>query len=191
MNLITLEDYKTYKGIAGFTEDSKITPLITSVSQLVKTYCKRSFVDYYATDLVEEFTITWERKSLQLRETPVVSITSVAERDSVSSPYVTLGATDYYLDKSTDTVWRLSAGDFVSFMEGPGSVVITYKAGFSTCPEDLKLATIDLVNYYFKEDYKTSRSIGTTTMQGSMSKGITGGAAFPDHIKRVLDLYRQ
>jgi hypothetical protein len=191
MNLISLEEYKTFKGISGFTEDSKITPLISSVSQLIKTYCNRQFVDYYATDLTETFTITWETTVLRLRESPVVSITSVAERQDVSSNYVVLGASDFYLDTFTDSIYRVDGSGFTPFQMGAGAVRVIYKAGYSTCPEDLKLATIDMVNYYFKEDYKTARSIGTASMQGpANNRNIVGSAAFPDHIKRVLDLYR-
>jgi len=191
MNLISLEDYKTYKGIAGFTEDSKITPLIASVSQLIKTYCNRQFLDYYAVDLTEFFTVTWESTVLRLKEVPVVSITSVAERENVSSAYVTLDASEFYLDPFTDSIYRVDGSEFKPFKMGPGAVRVIYKAGYATCPEDLKLATIDMVNYYFKEDYKTARSIGTASMQGpSTNRNIVGSAAFPDHIKRVLDLYR-
>ena len=38
-NLITLDEYKTAKKITGFGEDGRLNAIITSVSQLVKTYC--------------------------------------------------------------------------------------------------------------------------------------------------------
>lgn len=192
MNLLTLEEYKAFKGISGFTEDNKITPLITAVSQFIKTYCGRTFVDYYATNLVETFNISWDTSFVTLRETPVVELVSVEERESLADAYVALTSAEFYLDPYLDVVYRVNTNGngYTKYKQGPGAVRITYKAGYASCPEDLKLAATDLINYHLKEDFKSSRSIGTTSMQGPTSKGIIGGAALPDHIKRVLDLYR-
>ncbi len=192
MDLLTLEEYKAYKGINGFSEDHKITPLLASVSQFIKTYCGRSFVDYYATNIEETFNISWASSFVTLKETPVVELISVQERESIADAYVTLTSSEFYLDPYLDVVYRINTNGngYTNFKQGPGSVKVTYKAGYQDCPEDLKLAAADLVNYHIKEDYKTSRSIGTTSMQGPLAKGIIGGAALPDHIKRVLDLYR-
>jgi hypothetical protein len=46
-DLITIDDYKTARGISSIKEDLKLSPLIPSVSQLVKTYCGNSILDYY------------------------------------------------------------------------------------------------------------------------------------------------
>jgi hypothetical protein len=48
-NLITLADYKTAEGIQSTKDDAKLDLLITSVSQLVKTYCGNGIVDFYST----------------------------------------------------------------------------------------------------------------------------------------------
>ena len=46
-NLITLDDYKTAKKITGFGDDLRLEELVTSVSQLVKTYCNSTIIDHY------------------------------------------------------------------------------------------------------------------------------------------------
>jgi hypothetical protein len=195
-DLITLEDYKTYKGLSSFSEDAKITPLLSSVTQLVKTYCGRTFIDYYSTDLTEYFNNTWLVEFIQLKESPVVAITGVYERASTTDSYVALVAfTDYYLDTATDCIHRVNSSGtgYTTFAQGPGAIKVVYKGGFATCPLDLKMAVMDLVTYYLKEDYKTSRSLGSASMNTSAPVGKLGGAgsaAMPDHIKRVLDLYR-
>ena len=71
-----------------------------------------------------------------------------------------------------------------------GAVRITYKAGFASTPRDLQLALFDLVNYYIKDEHKERRVLGGATVQNQGTSGIRTSSDFPDHIKRVLDLYR-
>lgn len=192
-NLITIDEYKTANGLSGFTEDAKITPLLASVSQLVRTYCGRQFTTYYASDKTEYFTIKWNDESIQLSESPIVSITSISERASITESYTALTASEYYLDVDTDTIYRVNTNGtgFTSFLTGPASVRVVYKAGYSACPADLKLAVIDLVKYYLKEEYKPAKNIGSTSITNNTSGTQANSVNFPDHIKRVLDLYRE
>jgi hypothetical protein len=189
-DLITLAEYKTLKGLTSTNDDAKLTPLIASVSKLVKTYCGTSFLDYYTTALVEYFNVDYGAEFVQLTESPVVEIVSVQERPGFSESYVTLTSADYYLDTSLDTLFRMSGNSSIYFARGPGAVKVTYKAGYATCPVDLKLAVADLITYYLKEEHKTQRSIASTQMQNQGSSSQPKSADFPDHIKRVLDLYR-
>jgi hypothetical protein len=46
-NLITLAEYKAYNGINSTTQDAEINVLIPKISQLIKTYCNRTFIDFY------------------------------------------------------------------------------------------------------------------------------------------------
>ena len=57
-------------------------------------------------------------------------------------------------------------------------------------PEDVKLATIDLVNYYLKEEYKESKTAQAFSIETPGTTTIRGDDSFPDHIKRVLDMYK-
>ena len=60
-NLINLTDYKTAEGIQSTKDDTKLELLINSVSQLVKTYCGNSIVDFYHdhTRKTETLSINW------------------------------------------------------------------------------------------------------------------------------------
>ena len=190
VDLITLEDYKTAKGLSSTSEDSKITPLIESVSQFIKTYCGRNFVDSYATERTEFFSIFWGDEFVQLSESPIVEITGVFERDSFLSAYTPI--TNYYLDSENDSVYKIASDgvNTASFTKGNGSVKITYRAGWENTPADLKLAVIDLITYYLKEEHKQNRSIGSSSMQNSSGNPAPFSAELPAHIKRVLDLYK-
>ena len=192
-NLITLIEYKEAEGMQSSKDDLQINALITSVSQLVKTYCGNSLIDFYSSDKTETFSIENSTHAVQLTESPVVSVTTVKERDGYSSPYTTLttGAYEYYLDVSTDSVIRTnSSGRKVHWKNGVGAVQIVYKAGYASTPEDLKLAVFDLVTYYLKDEHKLRQTIAGASIQNQASTSQRNNVAFPDHIKRVLDLYK-
>ncbi len=195
-NLITLSEYKVAKKITGLTDDDRLNATITSVSQLVKTYCNNSFVDYYqGYGKDETFSIRYGEAFVQLSECPVVSIRDVYERSSPSESFGTSNALvenqDYYLDESTDSIYRIhSDGSLKQFRHGANTVRVIYNAGYSSTPEDLKLAVIDLVAYYHKDEHKARQTIAGASIQNSASTSQRNNVAFPDHIKRVLDLYK-
>ena len=190
-DLITLDDYKEAEGISNPKDDLKLNALITSVSQLVKTYCGTTIVDHHSSDKVEEFSVSWGTNLVQLTESPFVSITSVQERASFADSYTTIPGTEYYVDSSTDTVYRVTtSGSAKNWPTGPASVKITYKAGYATCPTDLELAVVDLVTYYLKDEHKARQTMQGASIQNSSSSSQRNNVAFPDHIKRVLDLYK-
>ena len=184
-NLLTLDEYKDYEGLSSTKEDTKLELLVNSVSQLVKTYCGNSIVDYYYSDKVEEFSMRWASNVVQLTESPLVSVTSIQSRTSETAEYTTLAATDYHVDVSTDSVFRVKK----DWEQGFGSVKVTYKAGYPSTPADLKLALVDLVRFYYKNEYKERQSLSGASVDNPSSNS-SANVAFPDHIKRVLDLYK-
>jgi len=186
-DLITLTDYKELEGISSTQNDARTEVIIDSVSSLVKTYCGNSIIDHYSTPKVETLTLQHGTNFLQLTESPVLSISEsgVKERDNMAKPYVTLDDADFELDKSTDTLYRISSGVYKNWPTGINSVQITYTAGYVSTPADLKLAVADLVTYYLKGEHKERRTVKGATIQNQKSD-----LTFPDHIKRVLDLYK-
>ena len=192
-DLVTLSDYKDAEGIGSPKEDLRISRIIPSVSELVKTYCANTFVDFVSSDKTEEFDIYWDTFAVQLTESPVISITSVQERSGYDQSYTTLttGAYEFYLDKRTDSVIRTNeSGARLNWKQGVGAVKVVYRAGYSSTPEDLKLAVFDLVTYYLKDEHKERRTLGGASIQNQSSTTQRDNVAFPDHIKRVLDLYK-
>ena len=192
-NLITLADYKDAEGIQSPKDDLRINSLIPSISQLVKTYCCNSIVDFYSSNKIEDFDIYWETFAVQLTESPIVDVVSVQERGSYDEAYTTLttGAHEYYLDTRTDSIVRTnSSGSRLNWKQGVGAVRVTYKAGYASTPEDLKLAVSDLITYYLKDEHKERRTLGAASIQNTASTSQRNNVAFPDHIKRVLDLYK-
>ena len=120
-NLITLADYKDAEGIQSPKDDLRINSLIPSISQLVKTYCGNSIIDFYSSNKVEDFDIYWETFAVQLTESPIVDVVSVQERGSYDEAYTTLttGAHEYYLDTRTDSIIRTnSSGGRINWKHG-------------------------------------------------------------------------
>ena len=192
-NLITTANYKSYMKVEHNKDDAKLDILVESISQLVKTYCGNSIVDYYSSTKPEYFDIDDKYPSeLFVTESPLTSVTSVAERATIADSYTTLTAnTDYYVDTEHDRIFRIDGEKSIEYYKkGFASVKVVYNAGFSAVPTDLKLAVFDLVTYYLKEEHKTSRSIAGTTLRNEGSTSIKNDIGFPDHIKRVLDLYK-
>ena len=190
-NLITLADYKIAEGIQATKDDAKLELLVDSVSALVKTYCNNSFVDYYSTNNIEVFDILYNENFVQLTESPVRTdeTITVQERTSTTVDYTTLTEnTDYYVDTKTDSIVKVTG----NFESGYGAVKVTYKAGYASTgiPKDLQLAVIDLITYYHKDEHKARQTIAGASIQNQGSTSQRNNVAFPDHIKRVLDLYK-
>ena len=192
-DLITLEEYKDAENINTTKDDTRLSALVVSVSQLVKTYCANSIIDFYSTNKTETFNIDWNSHIVQLTESPIVEVSLVQERDSYQESYTTLTTTahEYFLDEKTDSIIRTNSGNtYKNWPRGAGAVKVVYKAGYASTPADLKLAVIDLVTYYHKDEHKQRRTIAGASIQNQTSTSQRNNVAFPDHIKRVLDLYK-
>ena len=192
-DLVTLEEYKDAENINTTKDDTRLSALIVSVSQLVKTYCANSIIDFYSTNKTETFNIDWNSHIVQLTESPIVEVSLVQERDSYQESYTTLTTTahEYFLDEKTDSIIRTNSGNtYKNWPRGAGAVRVVYKAGYASTPADLKLAIIDLITYYHKDEHKQRRTIAGASIQNETSTSQRNNVAFPDHIKRVLDLYK-
>ena len=198
-DLITLQQYKDFAGLTGVTMDARINVIVDSVSKLVKNYCGTSFIDDYSSAKTEYFDIKDNVTTrVMLDEGPVNTVTSVQERDSQADSYVTLitensdnsGKYEYIVDTMTDSIVRTDENVDKAFPKGRKAVKVVYTAGYSSCPEDLKLALFDLVKYYLKDERKERMTIAGTTVENPVSTSLRNNVGFPDHIKRVLDMYK-
>ena len=189
-DLVTLAEYKEAEGISSPKEDLRLATLVPAVSQLVKTYCANSIIDFYSSNKTETFSIDWDTYLVQLTESPVNAIVSVQKRDSVTESYSTVPTTDYYLDTATDSVLYVTGSTYKNWPRGAGAVKVVYTAGYASTPKDLKLAIFDLITYYLKDEHKERRTLGGASIQNQGSTSLRDSVAFPDHIKRVLDLYK-
>ena len=198
-NLITLAQYKDFAGLQGVSEDAKLNVIIPSISQAVKTYCGTSFVDFVGADKTEFFDIKDNfTNAIMLDESPIISVSSVQERDGQSASYTTLitensdnsGKFEYVIDFETDTIFRTDANSDKMFPKGRKAVKVVYRAGYASTPQDLKLACFDLVKYYLKDERKERLSISGAQISNQVTTSLRDNIGFPDHIKRILDFYK-
>ena len=198
-DLVTLQQYKDFAGLQGVQNDARINTIIDQVSQLVKSYCSTTIIDYAATNKTEFFTVKDDLvDTIILEESPIIAVVSVEERTGQADPYVTLitensnnsGKYEYVVNDDSDSITRTSGSGNKSWPKGPKSVKVVYKAGYVSTPDDLKLAVFDLIKYYLKDERKERMSIAGATVENAVSSSLVGNIGFPDHIKRILDMYK-
>ena len=187
MDLITLSEYKSLKAVQGTNLDGRLTPLISSVSSLIKSYIGKTLVDFVETDKTDVIYETWQRKALEVQEKPIISISSITIDDETVESEVR---------PQLDDIVRSDGDNWPSGTR----ITVVYRGGYFTTndegekeakvPADLLLAVADLVKYYFDEEWKEARSFQGVSQEAVATSTIRNDPGFPDHIRRVLDLYR-
>ena len=188
-NLITIDEFKTYKGINSETDDTIISLLIGNVTSFIKEYTGRYLIDYAHTDKVEYFDGT-DYPLYFPNEFPLISVTELATSTDGGVTYTALVEnTDYFVDLEEDALVNNTAlTGFVTSSIKHKSCRVTYKAGYTTAPHALQQAALDMVEYYRKEEHAISKSMQSAHVENPVI--ILNGSQLPAHIKRVLDLYR-
>jgi hypothetical protein len=190
-DLITLEEYKTYKGLAKTDEDEKLSLIISNVSSLIQAYTGRNFVDN-GQNIEEVFSLDYDASILYLDKYPVSELVSLTEIDPYgydSTVHFPVPTSSYFLDANQGKLIRLGGG---YWPQGPGAVTVTYRAGYAngtSIPLELKQAALDLVSYYKNEEFKPSMQTRGATITNNVSRAETDNQ-FPPHIQRILDLYK-
>lgn len=183
LNLITRAEYKAYANINSTNHDAEVDLLISKVSQLVKTYCRTSFLDNVDEFKTEEFSGGY--RNLYLKEYPVITVSAVFFSSDFGQTYTELVEyTDWVFDRSITAIVAVGT----NFPEYVNGYKVSYTCGYPDgIPEDLKLAVLDLVTYYRKNDgaVHSNKSPGTNSVQIEYISTTT----LPAHIRRVLDQY--
>ena len=74
-DLVTLQEYKDFAGLQGVQNDARLNTIIDNVSQLVKTYCGTTIIDFASTDKTEFFNIADDHVDrIILAESPLISV---------------------------------------------------------------------------------------------------------------------
>jgi len=195
-NLVTLEEFKIYKNINSTEQDELINALIKRVSAFVKNFCKRTFIDYSTSNKVEYFDAV-DVEDVFVSELPILSIASVEVSNDGGATYETpiIEYTDYFVDYElghivSSTCFTQFGTSTVSSGKSKRSLKLTYKGGYVILPDDLKQATLDLVEYYRANEYTPRQNFGQFQTE---NLGFRAGSSsnLPSHILRVFSLYRE
>lgn len=183
-DLVNISEYKAYAGINSTNQDDTIKSLIPKVSSLIKSLCRRSFVDYVDDTKVEVYQ-GGRGSRLYLKEYPIISIQSFEYSGDYGATYTELTEfKDYVLDQEDGSLINLITDNWPKLVNG---YKITYTAGYETLPQDLKLAIFDTITYYLRHDtaVHSTRNVGSNTVQIEYITNV----ALPAHITRILNLY--
>ena len=91
----------------------------------------------------------------------------------------------YEVDAEGQEIMRTSRG----FPKGTKSVKLVYKGGYSSTPNELRLACYDLTTYYLKKESTPAKSMPGSDIK-NISRSQSLHSEFPPHIKRILEHYR-
>lgn len=194
--LAYLEDYKNYKQITNTVDDEKLEYIIGYVSQIVETYCNRNFLDYASSPGLTEY-FDARNTEVWLSQFPILQITYLGVSEDAGKTWTELAEDDsagdgffvYYENGKVST--QEEDIPFLKYVKHPyRSLKITYTAGYSDAdnlPADLKIAIYDLIHYYHKEEYTTSKALNAATLENPAPYNSVN---FPPHIVRILNNYR-
>mgnify|MGYP001086934601 CR=1 FL=1 len=163
LDLITKSEYKAYAGLNSTNEDAKIDTLVPKISAFVKSYCKRTFIDYAEDAKVEVF--SGGGKTLNLGEYPVLQVSSVEVSADYGQTYTALTEyVDYVVHQEGGYIEAINDSGFTQKLK---AYKVTYTCGFEEIPPDLKLACFDLVTFYIKNDnaVHSMRPVGNSNTQ--------------------------
>jgi hypothetical protein len=189
LNLVTLAEYKTYAGVKSTNYDREIAGLIPRVSELVKKYCNKTFVDFVDTDKIEYFNGETSyggagQSKFILQESPVIVVSELALSIDYGQTYTPL---TQYVDwvQDGDEIVAIGSQGFIKYIRG---YRVTYRAGYDDVPSDIALAIMDLITYYRSSDMSvhSNKAPGTNNVQIEYISTTT----LPAHIRRILDLYK-
>jgi hypothetical protein len=185
MSIITLTEYKAYKRINSDTKDSQHQLLLDAASTYIFSYCNSVFLAP-ATDYVELY--NGNQEYILLDSPLVTTLTSVmySSKEDATFDKTLAEYTDFVVEKDIGKITAIDG--CLTYAKTPvDTLQVTYTAGYTEYPEDVKLACVNLVDYYMEEQYTPSKSLAGASVQNLV---LSNEAARPPaHIRMVLNSY--
>ncbi len=196
---ISASEVKQYSNITyqdlGFTSntdyDAFLGTLINQIERVIDNYCRVPSGFFKAGGLSFTETHYWnEDGEIHTRYYPIVTLTKV-ELDyagyNQAADWTEIPSRYYYAKNEYGIVKIIG--------KSPGhaenSVRITYTAGYSAVPDDVKLAALNLANRVLKMLLQQRYSISAVPRDLDVRINIVIEEAFTDEIKSLLAPYRR
>lgn len=171
--LIDLDKAKGYLGINSPSKDAEISALVDYVNAYILEFCSLGNVSDTTVEYTRRVTSSSGRNAV-LPSTNISAIVSVLDNG------IPLDEEDYYLD--------VGSGILVFYTEvttKPFGLTVTYTEAPFVAPPDLIFAALELLKYFYKNEYKNAAATG----QGdSVSYEVT--KSVPNKIRHVLVQHR-
>lgn len=136
--LVTVNEAKEVLGIEG--QDDLLESLIKRASASIESYCRREFD---AQDITEEFKGTGSKEYVPAQY-PINSISKLSVRTGLIGQDSWREISSNLYNHNGNVV--MYSG---TFSDKPRMYKLEYNAGYSTIPDDIKQATIDLVGFFY------------------------------------------
>ncbi len=179
--LTSVNDVKGYLEIDtdDSTYDDLLDRLVSAGSEFIKNETSRELVETTWKETIDGDGDT----RLDLTEYPVQSVDNIKiDDETVYENDESQDSTDYYIYEDTGYIVR-----DIGWPEDYLNIEVNYTAGYSTIPEDLEQAAIDMVVFKFKnKDYVglESHSLGDEDLTFNRKD-------VPEEILEVIDLYER
>ena len=137
--LTTTVRAKRHAALAG-AENTHLTNLLTSASNMVEAYCHRVFTSTaYAPEYQDGLGGDW----LFVKNPPITAFTSIAVEDAYGDTETILAA-EFVRDNDTGRIqFKVDAdSDFAYFPVGIQNIDITYTGGYAAIPDEVQDAVI-------------------------------------------------
>ncbi|AUG85033.1 hypothetical protein FDJ19_gp026 [Vibrio phage Ceto] len=175
--IITIDEYKAFASIEGKKNDPQIEALIKSCSEIVQEYIGYPLT---ATGSIETTVRTRAKVTEYMLPNFEMDVQEVKyiPRGSTSANGISLDSSDYYVSDTGKL-------ELYSITPNNGDTLwISYNIAAPDL-ESIKLATMLLVKYYYKEEFNKT-SVGA----GGQTVAYQTGKNFPPHVRAILLMHR-
>jgi len=164
-----------------------LSSLINASESIIETYTNKIFNNQILTEIYNGNSST----TLKLDKFPVTSVTSVTVVDQSDDSSTVYNGSVFYVDLVTGVIRfnqnNVDPANANVFLSGFQNITVVYVAGYTTVPEDIIQAVIQLILFFNNNAGGIkSEKIGDYAVSYSGSSGNN----LPQYIKNMLDPYR-
>ena len=198
-NYISASEVKQYSNITyqdlGFSSDTDydtwLGNLINQVEKAIDNYCRVPSGFFKAGGLSFTEIQDWkEDGEIHTRYYPIITLTKV-ELDyagyNQAADWTEISSTYYYVKNEYGIIKIV--GKIPGHTEN--SVRITYTAGYSAVPDDVKLAALKFANHILKKLYQEQFAVFVGSSDVDVKVNLALKESFTDEIKLMLAPYRR
>lgn len=178
----------------------KYDPQLQNITEMACTW-----VQNYINKAVAPTTFTrffdgnqgYQGSYLMLPYYPVLQVVSVVEWWGNSGPHTLNEQTPsnqgdgemYNINRQTGVITRVFSGMIEKpWFPGARNVQITWVAGYNPVPKDIREATLELINYFYRNTQEAARMVGPNADQYDQWQQAPG--SIPQHVYTLLQKYK-
>lgn len=159
MAVVTAAEVKTHLNITATKHDTELTSFIARAEAVIGKHCGP------LTQVAKTSRVHGGGTRLVLPVSPASLLVGITDPDGTA-----VDTTDMYLDEDAGVITYDSGGSF-----GARFYDVAYMAGRATCPDDLKMAVLELVRHFWDTQRGPTRRPGSTASDAA-SNTIPGAA---------------